>query len=135
MSKFNQTCWEIFTLSSSLCGKIFRSIQVLLIFWKPIEVHRFNWVHQTTFEGCNFGGLYLLHPMLFWIKFVGLCFPFSLVTVVKFSCQSKLFWMFGRNSKFKIPTFLDYNELWWLVSSSYIVYFQWIFLEKLHILV
>jgi len=55
--------------------------------------------------------------------------------MVKFSCQSKLFWMFGSNSKFKIQTFLLFSELWWLITSSYRVHFQLFLLEKLHILV
>ena len=54
---------------------------------------------------------------------------------MKFSCQSKLFWMFGSNSKFKIQTFFHYNELRQLITSSYMVRFQYFFLEKLRILV
>jgi len=45
--------------------------------------------------------------------------------VIKLSGQSNLYWMFGSNLKFRISTFLDYNELRWLVSSSYSVYFQY----------
>jgi len=43
--------------------------------------------------------------------------------------------MFGSNSKFKIHTFLHYNALWQLITSSYRVPFQSFLLEKLHILV
>jgi len=43
--------------------------------------------------------------------------PKSLVIVVKFSCQSKLYWMFGNNSKFKIQTFQDWSELRQSISS------------------
>jgi len=71
-----KTCWKICTLSSSSCHKIFTWIWVLLILWKPIEVHEFNWVHQTAFEGFNFGGLYLLRPMFVLNKIWWVMFPF-----------------------------------------------------------
>jgi len=37
-----KTYWKIWVLSSRLCSKIFRSIQDVLIFWKPIKAHKFN---------------------------------------------------------------------------------------------
>jgi len=132
MSKFNQTCWKIFSLSSNLCGKIFRSIQDVLSFCKPIEVQRFNlsspnyiwWLQLRRLVSPSFDFCFLYK-----------IFDKSLVIVEKNSCQSKLLWMFRSNSKFKILTSLDYNELWRLDSSSYNVHFQSYFFLKLCILV
>jgi len=75
-------------------------------------------------KATNLGSYISFIQCLFWIKFVGLCSTFSLVIVVKFPCQSQLFWIFERNLKFKISTFLDYSELWRLISSSYSVCFH-----------
>jgi len=33
------------------------------------------WVHQTAFDGCNFGRLYLLHPMFIFNKICRFMFP------------------------------------------------------------
>jgi len=55
--------------------------------------------------------------------------------MVKFSCQPKLLWMFGSNSKFKIHTFMHYSELWRLITSSYKIHSQSFLFEKLRILV
>jgi len=45
------------------------------MFWEPIEVHRSLWVHKTTFDGCNFGGLYLFHKMFVFNKICCAVFP------------------------------------------------------------
>jgi len=36
---------------------------------------RFTWVHQTTFDGCNFGGLYLFHLIFVFNKICKVIFP------------------------------------------------------------
>jgi len=78
---------------------------------------------KLHWDGCNFGGLYLFHQMLVFNKIYWMTFPLKSSYCGKISCQSKLFWMFGSNSKFKITTFLDYSELQRLITSSYKVCF------------
>jgi len=75
-SKFSKSCWKIYALSSSLCGKISRSIQGVLIFWNPFKVHDFNWsspkciLMLATLEAC----ISLIH-CLFSIKICQITFP------------------------------------------------------------
>jgi len=75
MSKFNKTCWESCAFSSSLCGKIFRSIKMYRCFESQSKFTGSIWVHQTACDGCNFGGLYLLHQMLVFNKICWVFFP------------------------------------------------------------
>jgi len=132
--KSNSKCCNFctpFPNSIKLFGKFVLSLLVCVIkfsdqsklYWFFGSSSKFTstiWVHQIAFDDCNFSFI----QCLFLVEFVGLHSPWSLIIVVKFSCQSNLFWMFGSNLKFKIPTFLDYNELWWLITSSYKVCFQ-----------
>jgi len=118
--------------SIKLVGKF--AIPLLVCVVNFLDEYKFYWFwgSQSKFTGSiEFTKVYLkattsrayisFIQCFFWIKFVGLFFAFSLVTMVKFPCRYKLFWMFGRNSKFKIPTFLDYSELRQFASSSYTV--------------
>jgi len=89
MFKFNKTCWKIFALSSSLCGKNFRSIKDILIFRKSFKDHRFNlssleWLPKYILMAATSRICISLIKCLFSIKFDGLCFLWSLVIVVNF---------------------------------------------------
>jgi len=101
-----------FLLSSLLCVVNFSNQSKMYWFFEAIQNSRvqleFTKLH---FDGRKFGACIFFIQCSFSITFVGLCFSWSLVIVVKFSCQSKFFGMFRSNSKFKIQAFLDYNEL------------------------
>jgi len=129
MSKFNQTCWK-FALSHLVC--VVKFLDQSKMYWFFVSQSKFKssiWVHQTALDGCNFGSLYFLHSMFVFNKVYWFIFPFksSYCGNIFMSIQVVLnIW-----EQFEvIPTFLDYSELQWLVSSSYSLYFQYIKIEK-----
>jgi len=106
MFKFNNNCWKICTLSSSLCGKFLDQSKMYWFFGSHSKLMGSIWVHQIVLCWVQLWGL--VSPssnVCFQQNFVELCFPCNLVIVVRFSCQSKVFWMFGSNSSSKARYF------------------------------
>ena len=79
----------------------------------PFESFKLHFMTATS------GACISFIQSFFSIKFVGLCSPWSVVIVVKFSFESKLFWMFGSNSNYKIPTF--FNLQWTLAACCFFI--------------
>jgi len=124
------------TLFSSFCGKLFKSIYDALILWEPFKDYEFN----LNSLNC----ILMIVTLRAYISFIQCWFSIKekcwFRFPLKFSCQSKLFQMFGSHSKFKIWIFLDYNELQQLVffHTISISKIQWpfpiiFFWRKLHI--
>jgi len=99
MSKFNEICWKIHTLSSKFydkfnpkCNDFLGAIQISQVQFEFTKLQLMATALEAYISFIQY---------LFLIKFIGLYFSRSFVIAVKFSCKSKLFWIFGSNSKFK----------------------------------
>ncbi len=87
--KSNSKCCNfciLFPNSIKLVGKFFLSLLVSVIkfsdqsklYWFFGSRSKFRssiWVHQTAFDGCNFGGFYLLHSKFVFNKICWVMFP------------------------------------------------------------